>query len=105
MNVQHAAAIPRARFGTELFHLAREHDQINPMLFEYFEDRFIETIWIRMDVRAEMEPGNPRRHRTIQHRRIGVVADDDARLGVEAAVAARVEDRLHIAASVRGEES
>ena len=75
------------------------------MLLQCGENCIIEASGVWVNVRAQVEGRYARGHRAIEHHRIGVVADDDAWLGLEAAVAARIEDRLHVAPSMRGEKS
>lgn len=52
------------------------------MLLQGGENRFIEARRIGMDVRAQMERGHAGGHRAVEHHRIGIVADDDAWLGL-----------------------
>ena len=75
------------------------------MLLQSGENYFVEARRVGMGMRAEMECGDARGHRAVEHHRVGVVADDHAWLGIEAALAAHIEDRLYVTPSVRGEKS
>jgi hypothetical protein len=57
-----------------------------------------------MGVPAQVITGDAGVARSYQGPRLRVVADHDARLTQESAVAARVEDGLHVRATPRGEK-
>ena len=94
MDIEDPSVIDRQGLRPELFHIAGQTDDLHIMRLKRIADRRIESERVGVSTTTQMARRDVGTAGTLQSPSCGVVADDDAWLGVELTGGAGIENCL-----------